>query len=111
MDDSFENALTKFRASLTEKQRRDFAHCTRNDVEKAIDDIQVRLGSERRLRNMKRIAKFIEAMSELGKVVEVFLNVGNLVAFVWVGGWSLSCHCCAIRVLTKARDRSNSFFW
>jgi len=84
MDSSFENALIKFRASLTERQARDFATCTREDVAKAIEDIQVRLGSERRLRNMRKIAKFIEAMSELGKVVEVFLNVANAVAFVWV---------------------------
>jgi hypothetical protein len=84
MDTIFENALIKFRASLTEKQRRDFATCTLKDVQTAIDEIQVRLGSQRRLRNMKRIAKFIEAMTQLGQVVEVFLNVGNTVAFVWV---------------------------
>jgi hypothetical protein len=84
MDTVFENALIKFRASLTEKQRRDFAPCTLKDVRAAIDEIQVRLGSQRRLRNMKRIAKFIEAMTQLGQVVEVFLNVGNTVAFVWV---------------------------
>jgi len=84
MDTSFENALVKFRASLTEKQRRDFALCTLKDVQTAIDEIQVRLGSQRRLRNMKRIAKFIEAMTQLGQVVEVFLNVENTVAFVWV---------------------------
>ncbi|RYP71616.1 hypothetical protein DL769_004656 [Monosporascus sp. CRB-8-3] len=83
MDTNFENALAKFRASLTEKQRRDFTLCTLNDVRIAIDEIQVRLGSQRRLRSMKRIAKFIEAMTQLGQVVEVFLNVENAVAFVW----------------------------
>ncbi|KAF2190709.1 hypothetical protein K469DRAFT_733387 [Zopfia rhizophila CBS 207.26] len=83
MDTSFENALVKFRASLTENQRRDFAPCTLKDVQTAIEDIQVRLGSQRRLRNMKRVAKFIEAMTQLGQVVEVFLNVENTVAFVW----------------------------
>ncbi|KAI0536611.1 hypothetical protein GGR58DRAFT_381624 [Xylaria digitata] len=83
MDPNFENALVKFRASLTEKQRRDFALCTLKDVQIAINEIQVRLGSQRRLRNMKRIAKFIEAMTQLGQVVEVFLNVESAVAFVW----------------------------
>ncbi|RYP66506.1 hypothetical protein DL770_008790 [Monosporascus sp. CRB-9-2] len=83
MDPSFENALVKFRASLTEKQRRDFALCTLKEVQIAIDEIQVRLGSERRLRSMNRIAKFIEAMTQLGQVVEIFLNVENAVAFVW----------------------------
>ncbi|KAH8592598.1 hypothetical protein B0O99DRAFT_716361, partial [Bisporella sp. PMI_857] len=84
MDTSFENALVKFRASLTEKQRHDFAPCTLEDVQTAIEEIQVRLGSQRRLRNMKRMAKFIEAMTQLGQVVEVFLNVENTIAFIWV---------------------------
>jgi len=84
MDTSFENALIRFRKSLTENQRRDFAPCTLKDVETAIEDIQVRLGSQRRLRNMKKIAKFIEGMAQLGQVVEVFLNVESAVSFVWV---------------------------
>lgn len=84
MDTSFENALVKFRASLTESQRRDFAPCTLKDVVTAIEHIQARLGSQRRLRSMKKIAKFIEAMNQLGQVIEVFLNVENVVAFVWV---------------------------
>ncbi|KAH7117462.1 hypothetical protein EDB81DRAFT_244147 [Dactylonectria macrodidyma] len=83
MDTSFEDALAKFRASLTERQRRDFAPCTLKDVHTAIDEIQDRLGSQRQLRNMKRITKFIEAMTQLGQVVEVFLNVENTVALVW----------------------------
>ncbi|KAF2968408.1 hypothetical protein GQX73_g5171 [Xylaria multiplex] len=83
MDSAFENALVKFRASLTEKQRRDFAPCTLKDVQIAIDEVQVRLGSQRRLRSMKRIARFIEAMTQLGQVVEVFLNVEGAVAFIW----------------------------
>lgn len=84
MDTSFEDALAKFRASLTDKQKRDFAPCTLKDVETAIKEIQVRLGSQRRLRNMKRISKFIEAMAQLGQVVEVFLNVERTVALIWV---------------------------
>jgi hypothetical protein len=84
MDTSFESALVKFQASLTESQRRDFAPCTLNDVQTAIEDIQFRLGSQRKLRSMRKIAKFIEAMTQLGQVVEVFLNVQNTVAFIWV---------------------------
>ncbi|KAH8684930.1 hypothetical protein BGZ61DRAFT_548682 [Ilyonectria robusta] len=83
MDTSFEDALVKFRASLTDKQKRDFAPCTLKDVETAIEEIQVRLGSQRRLRNMKRISKFIEAMAQLGQVVDVFLNVERTVALIW----------------------------
>lgn len=84
MDPNFETALVKFRAGLTEKQREDFAPCTLNEVQIAINEIQDRLGSQRRQRGMKRITKFIEAMTQLGQVVEVFLNVQSAVAFVWV---------------------------
>lgn len=84
MDTSFENALVRFRKNLTESQKRDFAPCTLKDVEKAIEDIQARLASKRKLKNMNRIAKFIEAMTQLGQVLEVFLNVENAVSFVWV---------------------------
>ncbi|KAI5461405.1 hypothetical protein BGZ63DRAFT_508560, partial [Mariannaea sp. PMI_226] len=83
MDTSFQNALAKFRTSLSEKQRRDFAPCTLKDVQTAIEQIQSRLGSQRRQRNMKRITKFIEAMAQLGQVVEVFLNVDSTVALIW----------------------------
>ncbi|KAI1196743.1 hypothetical protein F5X97DRAFT_202231 [Nemania serpens] len=83
MDPNFETALVKFRAGLTEKQREDFAPCTLNEVQIAINEIQDRLGSQRRQRGMKRITKFIEAMTQLGQVVEVFLNVQSAVAFVW----------------------------
>lgn len=84
MDTSFENALAKFQASLTERQRRDFAPCTLEDVQTAIDEIQVRLGSQRRLKGMKMIAKFIEAMTQLAEAIAVCLNIGNAIAFVWV---------------------------
>lgn len=84
MDNSFDNALAKFRASLTEGQRRDFGPCTLKDVQIAIEEVQARLGSQRRLRNMNRITRFIEGMTQLGQVVEVFLNVDQAVALVWV---------------------------
>lgn len=84
MDCAFENAVNRFRESLTKSQREQFAHCKKQDVERTILDIQARHGSQKRLKNMRRISKFIEGMSQLGQVMEVFLNVNNSVAFVWV---------------------------
>lgn len=84
MDPKFQNALLKFRASLTERQRRDFTMCSLEDVERAINEIQDRLGSKRQLRSMKRIIKFTEAMGQLNDVVQAFLSVQNTVALVWV---------------------------
>ncbi|RYP45906.1 hypothetical protein DL768_007810 [Monosporascus sp. mg162] len=80
---AFQSALNRFKKSLTPQQRQDFAICTVSDVNKAIETIQDRLGSQRRMRNMAKLSKFVEAMTQLGKVVEVFLNVEGTVAFVW----------------------------
>ncbi|RYP40562.1 hypothetical protein DL767_001562 [Monosporascus sp. MG133] len=80
---AFQSALNQFKKSLTSQQRQEFAICTVNDVETAIETIQERLGSQRRMRNIAKLSKFVEAMTQLGKVVEVFLNVESTVAFVW----------------------------
>ena len=83
-DPIFAEAVTKFQANLTRKQRQDFSGCTKDDVVKAIRHIQDVHGSQRRMRNMKKISRFIEAMNQLGQVAEVFLNVTEVVAFLWV---------------------------
>ncbi|RYP59358.1 hypothetical protein DL769_008577 [Monosporascus sp. CRB-8-3] len=80
---AFQSALDQFEKSLTSQQRKEFAICTVNDVKTAIKTIQDRLGSQRRMRHMAKLSKFVEAMTQLGKVVEVFLNVERTVAFVW----------------------------
>jgi len=84
MDSAFESAVNRFRESLTKSQREQFAHCRKQDVESTILDIQARHGSQKRLKYMRRVSKFVEGMSQLGQVIEVFLNVNNSVAFVWV---------------------------
>ena len=33
--------------------------------------------------NLSRIQSFLEAMNQFGKVVEMFLNVSEAVAFIW----------------------------
>jgi hypothetical protein len=60
-------------------------------VEKTIQDIQTLHGSQKRLKYMRRVSKFIEGMSQLSEVVEVFLNVNNGVAFVWVRAQYYDC--------------------
>ncbi|KAI4595118.1 hypothetical protein KJ359_007093 [Pestalotiopsis sp. 9143b] len=82
-DAAFSKAVDRFRAGLTREQRDQFAGCDKTEVEKAIAEIQLRHGSQRRQKNMRRVAKFIEGMSQLGQVIEVFLNVEVSVAFIW----------------------------
>lgn len=83
-DAAFSRAIDRFQASLTREQREQFAGCNKTEVEKTIVNIQMRHGSQRRQKNMRRVTKFVEGMSQLGQVIEVFLNVEVSVAFIWV---------------------------
>lgn len=83
LDAVFQAAVASFEASLTEKQRREFRACSRKEVEDTIRAIDGRLASQRKQRNMQRIAKFVEGMDQLGRVIELFVNVDATVAFVW----------------------------
>ncbi|RFN48948.1 zinc finger protein [Fusarium flagelliforme] len=79
----FDKAVAKFKSRLNRTQANQFANCTLDDVRDQIRHIQNRHGSQRRLRNMDRLSKFVEGMDQLGKVVEVFLNLHNGVALIW----------------------------
>lgn len=85
-ENSFKNVLERFRDSLTEEQKQHFSAISFQDVESEIQNIQCRYGSEKKLRNLKRMSKFLEAMKQVEQVVKVFLNVHEVVAFVWVSG-------------------------
>ena len=85
-NDAFGKALVRFRDGLTDEQRREFQTTTLDDVRLEMDKIRDRFGTGKKLRNMKRLSKFLEAMSQLEQVVTVFLNVHETVAFVWVRG-------------------------
>jgi hypothetical protein len=88
--ESFNKALERFRDSLTDDQRRQFQATSVEDVKLEIQGIQHRFGSEKKLRNLKRISKFLEAMKQVEQVVTVFLNVHEVVAFIWVSVQPLS---------------------
>ncbi|CAM1509838.1 Fc.00g001730.m01.CDS01 [Cosmosporella sp. VM-42] len=81
--DSFQRALKKFKQSLSQDLINQFSISTLQDVRQVCHDIQQEHGNEGKLRNMRRLEGFIEAMEHLGKVMEVFLNVHELVCFIW----------------------------
>ncbi|KAM7210934.1 Ankyrin repeat-containing domain protein [Rhypophila decipiens] len=82
-DESFQNALLRFQTSLTKKQRDEFQACSLQDVKITIKELETSLAAQRKQRNMRKMAKFVEGMSQLAQVVELFLNVDATVAFVW----------------------------
>ncbi|KAH8880581.1 hypothetical protein GQ53DRAFT_669656, partial [Thozetella sp. PMI_491] len=81
--DTFGKAVERFRNQLSEEQRVQFATTSLKDVKLEIQRVQDHYGPEKRLRNMRRLSKFLEVMSQIEQVVSVFLNVSEVVAFVW----------------------------
>ena len=87
---AFQRALARFKGHLSTEQQEEFSITSLEDVQETIARIQDAQGSEGRMRNLTRIKGFVEAMEEYGKVVEVFLNVSDIIAFVWVSRKPLS---------------------
>lgn len=83
-DGGFQRALARFKNHLSPAEQEDFAVTSLEDVQRTIAQIQQTQGSQKKMRNLTRIKAFIEAMEQYGKVVEVFLNVSDIIAFVWV---------------------------
>ncbi|KAK8053544.1 hypothetical protein PG996_012845 [Apiospora saccharicola] len=51
-----------------------------------IEQLQKDQYSRRLGQNLARVKPFVEAMSQFGKVIEVYSNVSEIVAFVWTAG-------------------------
>ena len=83
-DSGFQRALARFRGHLSPAEQEKFRLTSLEDLYDTIAQIQNTQGSERKMRNLTRIKAFLEAMEQFGKVVEVFLNVSDILAFVWV---------------------------
>ncbi|EEU42654.1 uncharacterized protein NECHADRAFT_47446 [Fusarium vanettenii 77-13-4] len=81
--ESFSRALTRFKATIDPSLQQEFSACTLRDVHRTIQDIQDKDAREGPLRAMGRLQAFVEAMEQLGSVIEVFLNASELVCFIW----------------------------
>ena len=79
-----DRAIANFRQGLTDEQRQLFNASSLSMVKAEIQSIQIRHGSKKKLRNLSRISKFLEAMTQIEQLAQIFLNVSNIVAFVWV---------------------------
>ena len=83
IEDTFRATLSNFKKRLTPKEQDDFSFSTLEDVHKEIDRIQSEHGSQKMMMNMTRLQSFLEAMDQFGKVIEVFVNASEFVAFIW----------------------------
>ncbi|PMD14292.1 hypothetical protein NA56DRAFT_393481 [Hyaloscypha hepaticicola] len=82
-DPTFQSIVASFRSRLTKAELDDFKFCSLKDVQQTIVDIQARQDKRRETKNLSRILGFLEAMTQFGTVVEVFLNTSEILAFVW----------------------------
>jgi hypothetical protein len=81
---AFQLVLERFKLHLSDKEKKEFAATTIDDLHVAIEKIQRKQLSEKKLRAMSKLERFLEGMKEYDKVVSVFLNTSAILAFVWV---------------------------
>ena len=103
---AFEIALDKFKKELRPKHRTAFQKTTLDDLLAEIDKIQKDQHSTRRLQAIGRLKPTLEALNQLGKVVETFVNTSEIVAFVWVRNNKSSSLATLLTNETR-RDRSS----
>ncbi|CAG9975887.1 unnamed protein product [Clonostachys byssicola] len=85
MDTEFLQIVESFKANaeLTPKERDNFQFSSLNDVLSTLRSIQEKQSKTKRLVFMRRIDPFLKTMVEYGKVIEVFVNTSEILAFVW----------------------------
>ncbi|KAI6553144.1 hypothetical protein MCOR04_010777 [Pyricularia oryzae] len=83
MDAEFRRVHDTFKANLTAGELDYFRGSGLENVQIALQRIQKEQEGKRQLLYLNRIDPYLKTMIEYGKVVEVFLNVSEILAFVW----------------------------
>ena len=85
IDSQLRRALDDFKvnAELTNAELQFFQFRTFEDVRDTLNSIQEDQSKKKRLVYMRRIDPFLKAMTEYSKVIEVFLNTSDILAFIW----------------------------
>lgn len=79
----FDRELRSFKAHLTPGEQNSFTGTTLEDLRLTVASIQKTQISERANKNVARLRKFLEAVESYSKVLDVFVNINDFVAFVW----------------------------
>lgn len=81
--DALRSAIVKFKARLTGTELTDFKNTTYDSLCQEIMRIQYDQEQSKTMANLGRLQSFLEAMHQFSKTIEVFLNVNEVVCFVW----------------------------
>ena len=76
-------AVNKFKNQLSGPNLVAFKNTTYTSLCNDINAMQDSQHKRKEIMNMCRIQTFLEAMGQFGKIVEIFLNVSDVVAFIW----------------------------
>ncbi|KAH8594339.1 hypothetical protein B0O99DRAFT_574078 [Bisporella sp. PMI_857] len=80
---NFQQVLANFTKRLSKDELSDFKFSSLQDVLATVEIIQAEQGQKKKMMNLTRIQRFLEAMNNYGKVIEVFLNASDILCFVW----------------------------
>jgi hypothetical protein len=80
----FNHVLQSFLKTLTEEQKYDFKFSTLSGLQATVVTIQNRQSSEKKMRNLTQLRRFLKAIEEYSKVIEIFVNTSEFVGFIWV---------------------------
>ena len=82
----FQDFLNTFKseAEIPKQDLQKYKNTTLDDVKVTLSEIQQRQLSSGQQRWMARLTPFLTGMEQYGKVIEVFLNTSEILAFVWV---------------------------
>lgn len=82
----FQQFLKEFKAQadLTKKDTQGFENTTIDDVKAAIAVIEQQQLAKKCQRYMGRLKPFLGSLEQYSKVIGVFLNTSEILAFVWV---------------------------
>ncbi|KAF5620266.1 heterokaryon incompatibility protein het-E-1 [Fusarium sp. NRRL 52700] len=80
---SFEKSLDSFRRELSDDQIKQMDGVNRKTLNDTIQATQNILGRRNDLCKLTRIQRFLHAMEHIEKLVTIFLNASDFVAFVW----------------------------
>jgi hypothetical protein len=84
IDMEFRQVVDAFKTQLTSEELPYFQFNGVGDVLQTLESIQQKHAAQKRLTFMKRVDPFVKTIMAFGKIVEVFLNVSEILAFVWV---------------------------
>jgi hypothetical protein len=82
---SFERSLGLFRRELSDDQIKQMDGVNQKTLNDTIQATQSILGRRNDLCKLTRVQRFLHAMEHIEKLVTIFLNASDFVAFIWVG--------------------------